>query len=83
MERDAKNNKGFTGTSARKKKLEAFMPPMNTSGILETMDNKKAELPDNYFAPVFLATSLPTDSSGWKAGWGLGKQRLCKRRSAS
>lgn len=72
------------GMSARKERSkEAFMPPVNTSGIMETMDKEKAELSDNYFASVFLATSLPTDSSGWKAGWGLGKQRLHKRRSAS
>lgn len=51
MSRDAKITSTSTGMSVRKRRLKkAFMPPMNTTGILETVDKEKAELLDNCFA---------------------------------
>lgn len=84
LSRDAKITSTSTGMSARKRRSrEAFMPPMNTTGILETVDKEKAELLHNCFASAFLVNSLPAilatsllpDSSEWRAGLGLGKAK--------
>jgi len=45
-----------TGMSARKGRSEKVYPLMNTTGKLATMDKKKAEVLNKFFASVFTGT---------------------------